>query len=101
MGQRTAPMTPRRGSAIAVRIVVAQPVARLVAPFGGAIEPLVHTPEAVQPARVGRIGVKTNTALRNDRAHARPLPHVGGDFGAGHGSAFGRSSGCRARSYLG
>src|SRR5689334_10805328 len=41
-----------RGSALAVLVVPAPPNAGLVASFGSAVEPLVHAPEAVQPARV-------------------------------------------------
>src|SRR5690606_768203 len=42
-----------------VILVLAPPpdAARLVASLGGAIEPLVHAPKAVQSARVGGIGV--------------------------------------------
>ena len=41
---------PRLGSALVVLVVAAPPDARLVAPFGGRGEPLVHAPEAVQSA---------------------------------------------------
>src|SRR5712672_1610932 len=42
-----APRQPRRRSALVVLVVAAPPSARLVAPAGGAVEPLVHAPEAV------------------------------------------------------
>src|SRR5580658_7808584 len=45
------------GSALAVLVVAAPPDARLAAPLGGAIEPLVHAPEAVQSARIGGISM--------------------------------------------
>src|SRR6266516_1129090 len=51
------PRQPRRRSALVVLVVAAPPDARLVAPPGGAVEPLVHAPEGVQSARVGGIGV--------------------------------------------
>src|SRR5271154_2066381 len=69
---------------VVVAIAVAQPVTRLIAPFGGAIEPLVHAPEPVQPARKGGIGVVNDAVLECERAHSRPLPRVGGHVGAGH-----------------
>src|SRR5262245_52526480 len=37
-------------SAVVVRVAVAQPIARLVASLGGAVEPLVHAPESIQSA---------------------------------------------------
>src|ERR1041384_8620026 len=72
---------------IPVTVAVAQPVTRLVASLRGAVEPLVHTPEAVQSARIGRIGVIDSTVFERERAHARPLPRIGGYLGAGHGRA--------------
>src|SRR6267378_170364 len=48
---------PRRRSALLVLVVALPPDTRLVAPLGGAVEPLVHAPEAVQSARIGGIGV--------------------------------------------
>src|SRR6201987_1352124 len=64
---------PRLGSALVVLVMAAPPDARLVAPLGSAVEPLVHPPEAVQPARIGRIGVVDDAILEHERAHARPL----------------------------
>ena len=72
----------------AVVLVVAEPPnaeARLVASLRGAVEPLVHAPEAVQSARVGGIGVVDNAVLERERAHARPLARVGGGVGSSHG----------------
>jgi len=40
---------PRRFSTLPI-VMVPKPDARLVAPLGGAVEPLVHGPEAVQSA---------------------------------------------------
>src|SRR5437868_11248913 len=68
-----------------VLVVVAPPGARLVAPLGGAVEPLVHTPEAVQSARIGRIGVVDGAVLEHERAQARPLACERGRVGSGQG----------------
>src|SRR2546428_7513909 len=72
-----------------VLVVAAPPDARLVAPLGGAVEPLVHAPEAVQSARIGGIGVVDNAVLEHERAHARPLARVRGHVGSGHGRVLG------------
>src|SRR5207249_3313857 len=66
------PRQPRLRSALVVLVVAAPPDARLVASPGGAVEPLVHAPEAVQSARVGGIGVVDDAVLERERAHARP-----------------------------
>ena len=42
-------------SALVVRVVMAQPGARFVAPLRRPVEPLVHAPEAVQSARIGEL----------------------------------------------
>src|SRR5882672_7444497 len=68
-----------------VFVVAAPPEARLVTPLGGAVEPLVHAPEAVQSARIGGIGVVDHAVLARERAQARPLARVGGHVGSGHG----------------
>src|SRR2546427_3713289 len=87
-------MLPRRAtsvrtsasrSALVVLVVAAPPEARLVAPLGGAVEPLVHAPEAVHPARIGGIGVIDHTVLERERAHPRPLACVRGRIGSGRG----------------
>src|SRR5712691_12682291 len=83
-GPAVAPRQPRLGSALAVLVVVAPPDARLVAPLGCAVEPLVHAPEAVQSARIGGIGVVDDAVLERERAHARPLARVRGHVGSGH-----------------
>src|SRR6266568_2942086 len=67
-----APRQPRLRSALVVLVMAAPPDARLVAPSGRAIEPLVHAPEAVQSARIGGIGVIDHAVLEHERAHARP-----------------------------
>src|SRR5205823_1328791 len=73
------------GSALAVVVVAAPPDALLVAPLGGAVEPLVHAPEAVESAGIGGISVVDDAVLDRERAHARPLAPVCGRVGSGHG----------------
>src|SRR6266513_740005 len=86
------------GSRLGLVLVVAfPPDAMLVAPLGGAVEPLIHSPEAVQSARVSRIGVVDDAVLQRERAHARPLAYVRVHVGAAHGSELTGSVGCRAR----
>src|SRR4029453_9720014 len=80
-----APRQPRRRSALAVLIVTPPPDARLVAPPGGAGEPLVHAPEAVHSARIGGIGVVDDAALERERAQAWPLARVRGLVGSADG----------------
>src|SRR5260221_12870013 len=72
-------------SALVVLVVETPPGARLVAPLGGAVEPLIHAPEAVQSARIGGIDVVDDPVFERERAHARPLARVRGDVGSGHG----------------
>src|ERR1700737_25529 len=62
-----APRHPRFRSALVVLVVAAPPDARLVAPLGGAVEPLVHAPEAVQSACIGGIGVVYYAVLEHER----------------------------------
>src|SRR5918996_6098430 len=75
----------RKISALVVLVVAAPPDARLVAPLGGAVEPLVHAPEAVHSTRIGGIGVVDDAVLQRERAHARPVAMVGGHVGSAHG----------------
>src|SRR5262249_22238689 len=89
------------GSALVVRVVVAQPIARLVASLGGAVEPLVHAPEAIQSARIGGVGVIDDAVFEDERAHARSLARVGAHVGAGHGGAIPSPVGRRPWAYLG
>src|SRR5262249_57776655 len=60
----------------AVIVVVAPPDGGLVAPAWCAVKPLVHAPQAVQPARVRRVGVVYNAVLEHERAHAGPFSRV-------------------------
>src|SRR6185369_3057435 len=84
-----------------VLVVAAPPDARLVTPFGRAVEPLVHPPEAVDATRIGGIGMVDATVFEHERAHARPLAHVCGHIGATHGRKFGGPIRRRARGHVG
>ena len=53
-----------------VPVVVTEPGLVLVAPQRRAIQPLVHTPERVETARIGRVRVVNDTKLARKRAHA-------------------------------
>src|SRR5215470_14781146 len=88
---------PCESSALVVRVVVAPPDALLVAPLGGAVEPLVHAPEAVQPARIGGVAVVDDALLEHEGAHARQLAQESGCVGSGHRRALGGGSPTAAR----
>src|SRR5229473_3359054 len=60
-----------------VLVVAAPPEAGLVATEWRAVEPLVHAPEAVNPALVRRVGVVDDAILERERAHAGPFSPVG------------------------
>src|SRR3954452_5052503 len=68
-----------------ILIVPAEPDVGLVPPLRRAVEPLVHPPHGVQSAGVAGVGVVNNAVLQRERAHARPLPSIGGHVGAGSG----------------
>src|SRR5258708_5468976 len=87
---QVAPRQLRLRSALAVLVVGAPPEARLVAPLGCAVEPLVHAPEAVQSARIGGIGVVDDAVLERECAHARPLARERGRVRSAHGREDGR-----------
>src|SRR5713101_1143452 len=78
-------MLPSAAAGVAVRrtlfgrlilVVAAPPQAGLVATEWRAVEPLVHTPEAVYPALVRRVGVVHDAVLERERAHAGPFSPV-------------------------
>src|SRR4029453_8950237 len=73
-------------SALIVLVAATEPEVRLVAAPRGAVEPLVHAPEAVQSTSVSRVGVVNDAVLQRERAHARSFARVRGDVGSGHGS---------------
>src|SRR6266478_5501365 len=86
IGFSSVPSASARARAlVGVLVVAAPPDARLVAPLGCAVEPLVHAPEAVQSARIGGIGVVDDAVLEHERADARPIARVRGYVGSGHG----------------
>src|SRR5262245_40621739 len=76
-------------STVVICVVVTPPHALLVASLRGAVEPLIHAPQAVQSARIGRVGVVHDAVLEGEGAHARPLAHVRRRIGTGHGGEFG------------
>src|SRR2546430_3513222 len=84
-----------------VFVVAAPPDAALVAPLGGAVEPLVHAPEAIESACIGGISVIHDAVRERERAHARPFAYVRVHVGAAHGSKLTRAVGRRARRYRG
>src|SRR6266404_8206574 len=90
IGLSSVPYASARARAlVGVLVVAAPPDARLVAPLGCAVEPLVHAPEAVQSARISGVGVVDDAVLEDERAHARPLACVRGRVSAGHGRDLG------------
>src|SRR2546430_7679397 len=52
--------------------------ARLVSPARRSVEPLVHAPERVEPARVGGVRVVDDAVLQREGAHPGPFPRVRG-----------------------
>src|SRR5688572_29391972 len=68
---------------VLVLVVAAPPDARLVPALRGAVEPLEHAPEAVDPARIRGIRVIDDAVLEHERAQARPLARVRTDVGSG------------------
>ena len=66
---------------------------------GCAVEPLVHTPETIQSARIGGIGVIDDAVFEHEGAHARPIarkvgasvPHMAANWSTGAGAL------CRAQ----
>src|SRR5256885_8182824 len=76
-------------SPLVVFVVAAPPDARLVAPLGSAVEPLVHAPEGVHSARIGGIGVVDDAVLERERAHARPIERIRGRVGSAYGRELG------------
>ena len=62
-----------------------KPQPRFIPPIRCPVEPLVHSPERVEAARVGGVCVVDDAVGECERAHARSLAGIGGDVGAGHG----------------
>ena len=60
----------------------------LVPTFRGAVEPLVHPPEAIQPTGISGIGVIDVPVLEHECAHARPVARVGERVRSAHGRIF-------------
>src|ERR1700750_2189080 len=68
-----------------VALVVTPPDALFIASLRGAVEPLVHAPEPIQSAGIGRIGMIDDAGFEDESAEARPLAHIGNWLGAGPG----------------
>src|SRR5512144_3328098 len=64
-------------SLLVVFVVTAPPDPVLVAPAWRPVEPLVHAPEPVQPAGIGRVRVVDGAIVEGERAHAGSLSRVG------------------------
>src|SRR5438094_4393702 len=71
--------------AFIVLVMAPPPDARLVAPPGCALEPLIHTPEAGQSARISRISVVNDAVCERESAYARALARVRRRIGSAHG----------------
>src|SRR5258707_3261786 len=67
-----------------ILVPAAPPDAGLVTALWGAVEPLVHSPQAVQSARIRGIIVVDDAVFEHERAHAWPLARVSGHIGSGH-----------------
>src|SRR5574337_132690 len=76
--------TSHRGSNLVVPVVMTPPGARLVATERRAVKPLVHAPDAVQPARVGGVGVIDHAVLQRECAHAGSFAQKRRLVGSGH-----------------
>ena len=68
-----------------VLVVPPKPRPRFVSPIRRPVEPLVHSPERVEAARVGGVGMVDDAVGECERAHSWRLASVGGEIGAGHG----------------
>src|SRR6185437_7704450 len=69
---------PSRALFLRVFIVPAPPdAARFVAAAWRTIEPLVRAPQAIESARIGRVGVIHGAVFQHERAHAGQLAQVG------------------------
>src|SRR5438093_3169639 len=56
-------------NSVAVLVMTAPPYAGLVAPQRRSVEPLIHAPEPVEPARIRRVRVVDGAVLEDERAH--------------------------------
>src|SRR5215472_760449 len=83
-------------SLLAILVVTLPPEARLVASFGCAIEPLIHSPDAIHSTRVGGIGVVDHAILKHECAHTGPLANVRRRVGSAHSGEHRSSIRCRA-----
>jgi hypothetical protein len=70
--------------------VPTEPQPGFVTPLRCPVEPLVHSPERVEAARIGGVSVVDDAVGECECAHARGLAGVGVDVGAGHGRELSR-----------
>src|SRR6266481_9214280 len=90
-------MRPPCASSLPVLVMAPPPKPRLIAALGSAVEPLVHTPEAIDSARISGISVVDDAILERERAHAWPLANVRRRVRSAHSRELRRSIGRRAR----
>src|SRR5438105_15804148 len=84
-----------------VLVMAAPPDAGLVTAPRRAVEPLIHSPQTVQSARICGVGVVDDAVLECECAHAWSLADVRVHVGSAHGGELTGSVGCRARRYEG
>src|SRR6185503_4573445 len=68
-----------------VLIAVTQPHAALITSQRRAVEPLIHAPETIEPARERGIRVIDDAVAQRERAHPRTLAQKRRHVGAGGG----------------
>src|SRR5512133_4387274 len=69
-------------NSVVVLVMATPPGAGLVAAERRPVEPLVHPPEPVEPARIGGVRVVDDAVLERERAHARRFAQERGRIGA-------------------
>src|ERR1044071_8606401 len=68
-------------NSVVVLVMATPPGAGLGASEPRPVEPLLHPPEPVEPARIGGVRVVDDAVLERERAHARRLAHERGRVG--------------------
>src|SRR5688500_7378049 len=88
IGRARATATSTKLCSVVVFVVAAPPDAFFVSSLGCAVEPLIHGPDAVDPARIGGIGVIDDAVFEHEGTYARPLACVRSRICAGHGCEY-------------
>src|SRR5690242_13154220 len=86
-GRKTALLlaTTARRLRVLVLVMTTPPRAtRFVAAQRRAIQPLVHAPQSIQSARVGRVGVEDDVVFQHEGAHAGSFPDIRERIGSTH-----------------